>query len=373
MSEVSEPKIAIASDAAGEKLSTDKDKDFDWFSLPGEIRDQIYEALLPFEVNFVYNSPWVFPDYNHSYKAMKNLPGGISFEFSPFPEPAIRYYSQVSSRFGAELSDCLDRQRHRVLKALEDCTSGTAAWNTDFDGTKITPKLLELISRSRFIFASFGHTTKNIIEKLDKRVKNNVHNIFITQSMISSTMPGNLYKWSLPPFSEYGKLLQDNFPNLEKVAVEVRQARKDLGCLVQVMDWYDTGKIKQLELVYHRKRRDAAGEVWGWPYSGYQFKDEATVEDCYELLWEFAFEDRPPAWKWKVQTVDEDEVNERGRFFTNCEYPYAGRETTMIEGTVFRLVREPNGTFEGASEEENLKFIKACHGQRSTLVRRSLG
>ncbi|KAF3124170.1 hypothetical protein TWF569_001367 [Orbilia oligospora] len=191
--------------------------------------------------------------------------------------------------------------------------------------------------------------------------------------MISSTMPGNLYKWSLPPFSEYGKLLQDNFPNLEKVAVEVRQARRDLGCLVQVMDWYDTGMIKQLELVYHRKRRDATGEVWGWPYNGYQFKDEATVEDCYELLWEFTFEDRPPAWKWKVQTVDEDEVNERGRFFTNCEYPYAGRETTMVEGTVFRLVREPIGTFEGASEEENLKFIKACHGQRSTLVRRSLG
>ncbi|KAF3319057.1 hypothetical protein TWF173_005461 [Orbilia oligospora] len=323
MSEVSEPKIAIASDAAGENLSTDNDKDFDWFSLPGEIRDQIYETLLPFEVNFVYNSPWVFPDYNHSYKAMKMFPGGISFEFSPFPEPAIQYYSQVSSRFGAELSDSLDRQRHRVLKALEDCTSGTAAWDTDFDGTKITPKLLELISRSRFIFASFGHTTKNIIEKLDKRIKNNIHDIFITQSMISSIMPGNLHKWSLPPFSEYGKLFQDNFPNLEKVAVE--------------------------------------------------FKDEATVEDCYELLWEFTFEDRPPAWKWKVQTVDEDEVNERGRFFTNCEYPYAGRETTMVEGTVFRLVREPIGTFEGASEEENLQFIRACHEQQSTLVRRSLG
>ncbi|KAK6518392.1 hypothetical protein TWF506_005550 [Arthrobotrys conoides] len=372
MSEVLEPNITLALDA-GNNVNASNDKNLDWFTLPGEIRDQIYETLLPFKVNFVYKSPWVFPDYNHSYKAMKKHPGGISFEFSPFPEPAIQYYSQVSSRFGAELSDCLDRQRHRVLKALEDCTSGTAAWNTDFDSTKITPKLLELISRSRFIFASFGHTTKNIIEKLDKRIKNNIHDIFITQSMISSTMPGNLDKWSYPPFSEYGKLILDNFPNLEKVAVEARQGWRDLGCLTQAVDWYDSEKIKQLEIVYPRKRRDATGEVWGWPYNGYQFKDEATVENCYELLWEFAFEDRPPAWKWKVQTVDEDEVNERGRFFTNCEYPYAGSETTMVEGTVFRLLREPIGTFEGASEQENLEFIRVLEKQPALVAHRHLG
>ncbi|RVD85322.1 uncharacterized protein DFL_003647 [Arthrobotrys flagrans] len=372
MPEALEPATTPALDA-GEKVDVSNATTFDWFTLPGEIRDQIYETLLPFEVNFVYNSPWVFPDYHYSYKAMKKLPGGISFEFSPFPEPAIQYYSQVSHRFGAELSDCLDRQRHRVLKALEDCTSGTAAWNTDFDSTKVTPKLLELISRSRFIFASFGHTTKNIIERLDKRIKNNIHDIFITQSMISSTLPGNLYKWSCPPNSEYGKLILNNFPNLEKVAVEVRQSWKDLDCLKEVMDWYDYEKIKQLEIVYPRKRRDAMGRVWGWPYKGCQFQDEATTEDCYKLLWEFVFEDRPPERKWKVQTVDEDEVNERGRFFTNREYPYVGRETTMTEGTVFRLVREPIGTFEGASEQENLEFIRAWGQGHSALARRLLG
>ncbi|KAK6532317.1 hypothetical protein TWF281_006507 [Arthrobotrys megalospora] len=359
MSSFTGPTTTLTMDA-GVQSDVDNGGKFDWFTLPGEIRDHIYEALLPFEVNFIYKSPWMYEDYNHSYKAMKQHPGAISFEFSPFPEPAIAYYSQVSHRFGAELSDCLDRQRHKVLKALEDCTSGTHSWNVDFDSKKITPKLLELVARSRFIFSSFGHTTQNIINKLDKRIKNNIHDVFITQSLISSTMPGNCFKWTYGTESEFGRLFKTNFPNLEKVAVEARQCRRDSSCLRTFMDWYDEGRIKQLEIIYPHKQRNVAGGVWGWQYTGDRFKDEVSVEDCYELLWEVIFGDRAPEKRWKVRRIDEDEVNERGRFFTNCEYPYAGSQTTMVEGTVFRLVKEPIGTFEGSNDEENLALIMAC-------------
>ncbi|KAK6501176.1 hypothetical protein TWF481_009022 [Arthrobotrys musiformis] len=303
---------------------------------------------------------------------MKKLPGGITFEISPFPDLAIKYYSQVSHRFGAEIAESLYRQRRATLKALEDCTSGTAAWNTDFDSAKITPRLLEIISRSRFVFASFGHTTKNIIQKMDKRIKNNIRDIFITQSMISTVMPGNLHKWTFP-FSENSTLLSSNFPNLEKVAVEVKQWLRDTYCLSEMVRWYDEGIIKQLEIVYAKKKRDAGGEEWGWQCNNYQFKEDPTVEDCYQLLWEYTFgEDRDPAKRWKVIRVDEDEVNERGRFFINHEYPYVGTEMTMVEGSVFRMIREPIETFKGASEEENLKFIKAC-GRQGQLVRRFFG
>ncbi|KAK6357914.1 hypothetical protein TWF730_007271 [Orbilia blumenaviensis] len=360
MSEVLESTTAPALHETELKQNAEGGKNFNWFTLPGEIRDQIYETLVPFEVNFVYHSPWIFPDYNHSYKAMKKHPGGLTFEFSPFPEPAIAYYSQISSRFGAELSDCIDRQRHRVLRALEDCTSGTAAWNTDFDSEKVTPKLLELVARSRFVFASFGHTTQNIIKKLDKRIKNNIHDIFITQSMISSIMPGNMGKWTYPPRSTFGKMFRENFPNLEKVALEVQHSRRDGDCIREVMDWFDEEEIKQLEIIYPRKQRDAGGRVWAWLWNDCKYKEEPTIEDCYELLWDFTFQedDRGPEWRWKAQVVDEDEVNERGRFFANCQYPYADREKTMVEGTVFRLLRE-TPVYEKSSVEENLELMRA--------------
>ncbi|KAF3910473.1 hypothetical protein ABW20_dc0108909 [Dactylellina cionopaga] len=341
-----------------------------FFSLPLEIREQIYENILPVAVNFVYKSPWLYEEFYETYRSAKKqkFPASVTVDLFSHSETISPKYYNVSKRFGHELELSVNRQRQRTLKTLENCTSGPASWKRDFASDKITSSLLDLIStHGRLIVASFGHGTKMSLTKLDARIKPRIHAVLITQSMISHQFPGNHPRWIMSApgedssnMSEFESLFATHLPNLKRVGIEVKQHRSDLFALRTMIAWFDSRKIEELEIVYPQRDDTEASR-----YLRYYLRKAVTIEDCYQLLWEYAIPDRTPEMRWKVERVSDEELDERGRFATDWEYPYKRTgERTVVEGVVFRLVRKaiPSG------EEIDLNALRARNQEERELL-----
>ncbi|KAK6543370.1 hypothetical protein TWF694_000118 [Orbilia ellipsospora] len=278
-------------------------------------------------------------------------------------------HDQIGPHFKQELYANYQRNWYHAIDVLKDYRSAPPdnTWNRDFDPAKITPELLDIVSSSRFIIAGFGHNTANTIKKLDSRVKNNIQHIFITHTMIASAFPGNKGKWEpsrpshliRPEYqdsewedddygesrvSEFESLLSTHLPNLKKVAISIRHHWNDLDALRTMLRWFDTGKIETLELVYPgRPRASNSDPEVRFKYLNHTYKKQPTIEDAYEILYDFAYQGfgkRDPAKKWRVEELSSSEVEARGRFSMKWEYPtgFTG-ELNIVEGTVFRLVR----------------------------------
>ncbi|EPS44348.1 hypothetical protein H072_1653 [Dactylellina haptotyla CBS 200.50] len=333
-----------------------------FFSLSLEIREQIYQDILPVKVNFVFKSPWQFDDFYETYhgwnavrmaqKDQRKFPAAITFSVI-VPSPALlAKYQAVSREIGRELESAIRRQHRNILKALSDCTTSGAEWTRTFDPAKITPSLLDVVSANRFIIASFGHNTKKLLHNLDPRIRNNIRELFITQSMIAVTLPGNNYKWTAPDplepshqdVSEFEYLLSTYLPNMRKVSIEVHQHGTDLAAVRTALHWYDTRRISELEIVYPTRPLEEPEEGGTWQYLSYQFRKERTVEDVYHLLYSMVTDKRRPKEKknWRVERLSDEEIDARGRFVVDWQYPRRKTdELGMVEGAVFRLVREP--------------------------------
>ncbi|KAF3927542.1 hypothetical protein AA313_de0203543 [Arthrobotrys entomopaga] len=354
------------------RVEEKQDKCFPFFHLPLEIRNQIYDMILPVAINFIYESPWIFKTYNDSKQNMKNYTSGLRYKIVPSDHMTTRfqYYDKVDTRLGYELRENYNQKYFRALGILAECRTmpSTNPWNRQFNPVKITQPFLDLISSSstRFIIASFGHNTANTITGLDSRIKERIRNIFITHTMISSALPGNKNKWhpSTPShliipdsqesdgsdvidggeMSDFERLLSTHLPNLKTVALSIRHHWNDLDALRTMLRWFDTSKIETLELIYPTR---PPPYIYNYDpeikWKSHSVKKQPTVEDVYEVLYDFAYRGfgrRDPAKKWRVEELSSEEVDSRGRFLINWGYPSrCNDELNMVEGAVFRLVR----------------------------------
>ncbi|KAF3939593.1 hypothetical protein ABW19_dt0201892 [Dactylella cylindrospora] len=180
----------------------------------------------------------------------------------------------------------------------------------------------------------YGRNVKATMTSMDKRICDNIRNLFITNTIISCNMPGNMHRWtdSVPnepqDKSEFDHMFSSRLTNLEKVAISVNQSSRDLAALRTILEWFSARKIRFLELAYP----DTPGR-------------EFTSESCHQLIHEYAMLRSRPALqkKWKAQRLSGDELDARGRYwsFEKDRLHWTYRNCSVLaEGTVFRLRRE---------------------------------
>ncbi|KAK6341634.1 hypothetical protein TWF696_008703 [Orbilia brochopaga] len=337
---------------AVETCTADEDlliEPFELFGLPPEIRDNIYEHILPAGVNFAFLSPVMFRDFRGMSKmAIKPYPCGLDIHNNGKGGGTLSKLQSASPRLGIEAATSLSSRNARAIATLDACIPQTnPTWARGFHPDRITPRLLELVASSRFIFAGFGHNTANTLRGLDDRICANIKSIFLTTYLALTRFPGN-HQWerlpgSSEPMSVLERLFASQLPALEKVAVElfVGQCR-DLTALSIMLDWFDTGKIRELELVFPR-----SNHPWTNP----------TEDDCYEILYKYASSSsRDPSLCWQVERVSDEELDARGRwrfwYCYNLAEPWDS--SRLVEWKVFRLVREVRGE-EGADDKDALR------------------
>lgn len=308
---------------------------FELFGLPPEIREDIYERVLPAGLNFVFLSPPMFPNYRGpTGKQLKPYPCGLTYRLhDDKSSDALSKIQCASLRLGVELKNSLAYRNGLAVAIFDACIPQTnPEWARGFHPDRITPRLLTLVAKSRFIFAGFGSNTANTLRALDDRVRANIKNILLTTYVTSMTYAGN-NQWEkvsgfTEPTSAFERLFASQLPALEKVAVEVYVGQsKNLAALRTMLEWYDNGKIRELELVF-----PYTTQLWKYP----------TRESCYNILYKSAWPRRDASKRWIVEQVGDDELDVRGRW--RFWYDHGVRRTAddskLVEATVFRLVKE---------------------------------
>ncbi|KAF3916373.1 hypothetical protein ABW21_db0206178 [Orbilia brochopaga] len=320
---------------------------FNIFGLPLELREAIYELAFPAAVDFVFLSPPMFLDWNRglSKKEIKLWPCGLSFrQNDQVASDSLKNLQSASVRLGLEATRSLSNRNARALATINACIPQTnPTWARDVHPERVTPRLLKLVANSRFIFASFGANTANTLRALDERVRANIKDIFLTRYLMNDMYPGNSQWYNNSDDENALSVLESLFaslPALKKVAVEVEigQATRNINPLWIMLKWFDTGKIKELELVFPH-----SNESWTAP----------TTDTCEELLYgSGSTPTRSPSLHWKVERVSDDEVDARGRwrFMYLYEYWQTATESKLVEGTVFRLIREAKVADESISQ-----------------------
>ncbi|KAK6330055.1 hypothetical protein TWF718_003483 [Orbilia javanica] len=329
-------------------------------SLPQEIRQQIYEHVITYSVNFIYKSTaqfkesrlgWDIHDTVYTKKKLKRLrrkhgPCGVTFKIAPSPKFVDDTYDTVNlllvnKRFSSDIKSAAHHIRLKISAAISKSLTGANSHSQFWTDSGLTPQLLEIIRSSRHIFAGYGHNTFSTALLLPPEVAQNIESIFLTEFVLGHYYTQNwgpcdrLYIRRRLSFSMERFMLY--FPNCKTLAVacgtEGRITR------IQTRDYYIT---KYVTMAFNN-RRGLQGEL-ALPNlrafeTVYKRRENRDQQASISAQWSKKTWDGEMSIS-KARRVSDLELEGRGRYWSDYEHILDEFRDELAEGIVWRVLKE---------------------------------
>ncbi|KAK6498331.1 hypothetical protein TWF481_010922 [Arthrobotrys musiformis] len=325
------------------------------FTLPQEIRHQIYENVITYTGNFIYRSQAQIKEAREEHgvrhtvrrnKALKKFrakdgPCSITFEIAPFPKFIDGNYDTtslllVSKRFSEDIKLAARHIKLKVQASVSRCLTGVNPYSRFWSEEYLTPYAIAIIQSSRHIFAGYGHNTTTTARLMPETVAHNITNIFLTAFVFSYSYTRN---WGeAPPTFSYRSVFPgcftdflECFPNADTLAFacgphgKAPMQIRNHYLLQFVMNAFQhtvsiEHNLKFLEMVYQQEekpsRRESHMTKWASGIVNTYIKSSNGVR------------------------VSEIELEGRGRYWSEYEHITDKFQDTLVEERVWRISKE---------------------------------